>query len=440
MFKNIWAPSKNKVSLFIILIMAIVYPEWALASYTLPREIVQDTVQFRQYSGSVVDARSGDPLVFAVLQVEGSNISSITNTEGEFLLKIPKSENATSISVYFLGYQEKTIPVSSLKPEKNEIELEPSVIELTEVDVSIPKDPEDLVRKVFEKRKNNYVGDGMIMTAFYRETIRKRRRNVSLSEAVVNVYKQSYSSAKRDQVKLFKSRKSTDYTRLDTLALKLQGGPFSTLYVDIMKYPEFIFEGDLIDEYEFAFERSTTINKQPVFVIRFNQKQWVEAPRYYGTLYINSNTHALVSAVFKLNLENLAEASRMFVRRKPSSARVWPTEAAYRVDYRQTGGKWYYGYSNVQLAFKVNWRNKLFNSLFTLSSEMAVTDWEKNTEELTLPVNERLRPSVVLSDEASGFSDPDFWGDYNVIEPEKSIESAINKIRRKLRRSNKNTR
>ncbi|WP_340063170.1 carboxypeptidase-like regulatory domain-containing protein [Ascidiimonas aurantiaca] len=438
MFKNIWTHGKNRVGLFIILITGIVFPEWGLASHTMSYRAVQDTLQFRQYSGSVVDARSGEPLVFAVLQVEGSNISSITNTEGEFLLKVPKSENATSISVYFLGYQEKQISIATLKPEKNEIELEPSAIELTEVDVSIPKDPEDLVRKVFEKRKNNYVGEGMIMTAFYRETIRKRRRNVSLSEAVVNVYKQPYANARPDQVKLFKSRKSTDYSRLDTLALKLQGGPFSTLYVDIMKYPEFIFQGELIDEYEFAFERSTTVNNQPVFVIRFNQKDWVEAPRYYGTLYINSNTQALVSAVFKLNLENLAEASRMFVKRKPSSVRVWPTEAAYRVDYRQTGGKWYYGYSNVQLAFKVNWRNKLFNSLFTLSSEMAVTDWEKNTEGLTLPVNERLRPSVVLSDEASGFSDPDFWGDYNVIEPEKSIESAINKIKRKLRK-NKDT-
>jgi hypothetical protein len=40
-----------------------------------------------------------------------------------------------------------------------------------------------------------------------------------------------------------------------------------------------------------------------------------------------------------------------------------------------------------------------------------------------------------LEDEAIGFSDPDFWGEYNIIEPEKSIESAIKKIQRQLRRS-----
>jgi len=37
-----------------------------------------------------------------------------------------------------------------------------------------------------------------------------------------------------------------------------------------------------------------------------------------------------------------------------------------------------------------------------------------------------------MRDESSGFKDADFWGAYNVIEPEKSIESAIKKIKRKL--------
>ena len=55
-------------------------------------------------------------------------------------------------------------------------------------------------------------------------------------------------------MKLFKARKSTDYSKLDTVALKLQGGPFNTLYVDIMKYPEFIFIEGKVDEYEFKFE------------------------------------------------------------------------------------------------------------------------------------------------------------------------------------------
>lgn len=63
---------------------------------------------------------------------------------------------------------------------------------------------------------------------------------------------------------------------------------------------------------------------------------------------------------------------------------------------------------------------------------MAVTDWEKAGTEKPASRKERLRSNVIVSDEASGFSDPDFWGEFNVIEPEKSIETAIKKIQKQL--------
>jgi len=45
-----------------------------------------------------------------------------------------------------------------------------------------------------------------------------------------------------------------------------------------------------------------------------------------------------------------------------------------------------------------------------------------------------LRTSVIMSDKTLGFSDPEFWGEYNVIEPEKSIETAIKKIKKQLKK------
>ena len=86
------------------------------------------------------------------------------------------------------------------------------------------------------------------------------------------------------------------------------------------------------------------------------------------------------------------------------------------------------------LEFKVDWEDRLFNSVYSMTAEMAVTDWEPNITG-KLPKNrERIRKSIILSDEAIGFSDTDFWGEYNIIEPERSIESAIKKIQRQLRR------
>lgn len=392
---------------------------------------------FVEYKGRVVDSRDKDALVYASLSVEGTNISTITNTEGYFSLKVPFGSNASTVVVSFLGYQSKKVSLNSLSDENTVIELETSVTQLAEVDVNFPKDAEALVRNVFKKKAENNLNDPTVMTAFYRETIRKRRKNASLTEAVVNIYKEPYVGNKKDEVQLFKSRKSTDYSKLDTIALKLMGGPFNNLYGDLVKYPETIFGEDEFAFYNFKFEPSTSINNRPMYVVSFKAKPEIVLPTYYGNLFIDMKTQALIRAEYQLNVENKQLASEFFVRKKPANTEVYPTLAAYRVDYREKDGKWYYGYSSVNLEFKVSKRRKLFNSVYSLTSEMAITDWEFNTTGKTLTLREKLRPTVVIVDEASGFSDPDFWGAYNVIEPEKSIESAIEKIKKQLERARK---
>lgn len=398
----------------------------------------QETTSFEQFKGEVLDAETNKPLIFATLTIEGSNISTITNTEGQFALKVPKSLSDGNVLVAFLGYKSRIISLNQLATGSTKIELKVSVTELAEVNLTIPKNADALIRETMKRKGENYFNDPTLMTAFYRETIKKRRKNVSLSEAVVNIYKSSYSSKKKDALKLYKARKSTDYSRLDTVALKLQGGPFNTLFVDVMKYPEYIFTEESIEDYTFTFDRSTRVNDQLIYIINFQQRAEVQEQLYQGKLYIDAENKILTSAIFSLNITDKEAASKLFVRRKPKNASVWPTEVAYRVDYREKNGRWYYGYSNVLLEFKINWDKKLFNSVYSMACEMAVTDWEKNISNAFPKQRERMKSSIILGDEALGFADPDFWGEYNIIEPEKSIESAIKKIRRQLKRS-KNT-
>jgi len=395
----------------------------------------QDPILFKQYKGEVMNSQTKKPLVFATVTLDDTNISTVTNTEGEFLLKIPKSTEDGNVIFAFLGYKTKLIPLAQLKENNNRIALDVLVTELSEVNLSVPRDATKLVRETLRKKGENYFDDPTLMTAFYRETIKKRRKNVSLSEAVVNIYKTPYTSSKRDAVQLYKARKSTDYSKLDTVALKLQGGPFNALFVDIMKYPEYIFTDKSISDYNFSFDRSTRINDKLIYVVSFKQRPELDEPLYTGKLYIDAENKILTSAIYSLNITDKVKASKMFVRKKPRNAKVYPTQVAYRVDYREKDGRWFYGYSNVLMEFKVNWDKKLFNSVYSMTSEMAITDWEKNISGETPKYKDRLKSSIILSDEAIGFSDPDFWGEYNIIEPEKSIESAIKKIQRQLKRS-----
>nr|WP_245233073.1 carboxypeptidase-like regulatory domain-containing protein [Maribacter forsetii] len=392
------------------------------------------TSNYTEYTGEVLDADSKKPLIFATLTVDNTNVTTITNSEGQFSLKVPNEYTVNNLTIAFLGYKTKQIAITELEEKKNKIFMTEFVMALSEASIDAPNDAEALVKETLNKKGDNYLNESTVMTAFYRETIKKRRTNVSLSEAVVNIYKTPYSSKKTDALELYKARKSTDYAKLDTVALKLQGGPFNTLFVDMVKYPNYIFTPETLAYYDFSFDTSTRVNDQLIYVIDFKQKPEIIDPLYNGKLYIDAENKILTSAIYSLNITDKRLASQMFVRRKPKNADVWPTEVSYRVDYREKDGKWYYGYSNVLLEFKIDWDKRLFNSVYSMNCEMAITDWEKNTDNAFPKYKDRMKSSIILSDEAIGFADPDFWGEYNIIEPEKSIESAIKKIQRQLRK------
>jgi len=391
-----------------------------------------DTIGFHRYKGKVIDGKTKKKLIFASLNVDGTNISTVTNSNGEFLLKVPKKIINKTVTVSFLGYTSKVLNLSDLK-EKLTIKLETHIEELTEVEITV-KDAKTLIHEVLKRKKENYFDELTTMTAFYRETIKKRRSYVSLSEAVVEINKQPYTSNKRDILRIHKSRKSTDYKRLDTIAFKLKGGPFNSVYIDIMKNPTFFFSEEMFDIYDFSFGKSTKIDNRPIYVINFKQKSHIKDPYFYGKLYIDAQSLALTNANFKLNIENKEKASKNFIVKKPRGARVYPVEVSYQIDYRSKNQKWYNSYSRIQLGFKINWDKKLFNTIYNTTIEMAITNWKKNTTNKLIKPKNRLKPSVIISDKASGFSDPEFWGEYNVIEPEKPIESAIRKIKKQLKK------
>ncbi|SDB20968.1 CarboxypepD_reg-like domain-containing protein [Flavobacteriaceae bacterium MAR_2010_188] len=412
----------------LVLILGVSCQSFALFQNT------ESDQSYTEFTGEIEDAENGDELVFADLEIENTNIRTVTNTEGEFLLKIPNEYLDRNLIISYLGFEKLTVKISELKKEDNKFSLTRLVTNLGEVNINIPKSAGEIVTEMLKRKDINYLNQSTLMTAFYRETIKKRRQNASLAEAVVDVYKQPYNSDRTDKVILLKSRKSTNYSKLDTIALKLQGGPFNTLYSDLIKYQEFVFSDDFLDVYDFKMENSTRIDNRLVYVISFKQKPQILSPLYFGKIYVDAATYALNSAIYDLNVENEELAANLFVQRKPRRVSVFPTEAKYRVDYKNKDGKWYYGYSNIQLTFKVDWKGKLFNSVYTLNSEMVITDWEMNSTD-TNKVKNQLRPSVILADEASGFQDPEFWGEYNIIEPEKSIEQAIRKINRQTDRS-----
>jgi len=388
--------------------------------------------------GKVVDAEAGTPLVFASVSVTESNVAIITNIDGEFTLKIPEALTSKNLEISFLGYKNKTVSISSMRDNgyKNVISMESAPIPIKEIIVK-PIDPVDIVEKAIGRVGKNYENVPNLMTAFYRETIRKNRTYVSIGEAVVEIFKAPYANDLRfDGSRIYKGRKSTDVERMDTVLFKLQGGPVSVLQLDLAKNTEDIFTMDAMKYYNYSLAGVIEINGRPHYVIEFIQKPSVDIPLFMGDLYIQMDTYAVTEAEFGFNLANKEAAQSIFIRKKPLGMEVTPEVATYRVKYREQDGKWYFSYSRAEVKFKVDWKKKLFNTFYTTMSEIAITD--RTAEEvIKFAGKEKLRFSDVFSEKVSAFTDPDFWGEYNVIEPDQSIEAAIRKLSRKLKFSDR---
>ena len=391
----------------------------------------EESSDYKEYKGLVIDGKTKKPLEYASISVSNSNISTISNLEGVFLIKVPTSLKNENVVITYMGFQNKMIPLSSFGNDELKISMEESFEKLPDVNL-VEANPISVLRKVIERKKANSYSEPIIVKSFYRESIKKRRTYASLSEAVVDVYKQR--GGQSDYVTLNKSRKSTDYRKIDTLVIKLQGGPYNNLSMDMIRNKNLFFSSDVFEIYKFTFDKMINLNNRNLYVIDFVQRPSIVEPFYKGKLYIDTESFALVKAVFSLNLNNLDTAKKFFVKKKPQNADVTPLDTKYIIDYKEINGKWHFSYSRIELSFKINWDKKLFNSIYHVTIEMATTDWKDNVENVTVKNRERMRRNVILTDQTSGFTDPEFWGELNVIEPDKSIDNAIKKIQRNYKK------
>lgn len=399
-------------------------------------EEIPDTTDYIVYTGMVLDAGTNEPLPFATVEGQGVKFATVTNIDGEFTLKVPRDVTLNSFKISYVGYKNNIASVNGHRNLDNrKILLEPTSVNLQEVTIRA-EDALGLIREVLMKIDDNYSTEDMMMTAFYRETIKKRRNYVSISEAVVDIFKAAYANDfKYDQVKLLQGRKSADVEKMDTILFKVQGGPVTTLLLDVVKNPYLLLSDQYQEVYNFFITGVISINDRLHYVVSFNQKPYVTSPFYKGKLYIDMDKLAITEAEFELNMENEEEVANMFIRKKPVGVNVIPEKAVYRTKYTiENDNTWYFSYARAEVRFDVKWDRKLFKTQYSTMSEIAITEREEQGVE-KFPLRERYRRSQVLDELVYVFFDQDFWKGYNVIEPDQSIESAIEKLNRRFKKN-----
>ncbi len=383
--------------------------------------------------GKLVAEDTKKPVVFAHVYLSNTNIGTISNGDGEFILKIPKSQQSTTIKVSSMGYKTVSYNISDFKPTDNTITMVPEIINLQEVIVRT-NDPLSLIRGAVANISENYGNTPYLCTAFYRESVMQNKQYVGVAEAVLNIYKSRYSNdLETDRIKVFKGLKSQDVKKMDTLVFKLQGGHYVAMLLDLAKNPESFMMDQYFSDYDYKPVTVTNIEDRETYVIEFSQKKGIAEPYYDGRIYLDVNTLAIKKVEFSLSPEGTSYADAFLIKKKPANMNVKTADAHYMVDYRYVNGKWTLNNVHYEVRFKVDKKHHWFSKLYTSTVDLAITD--KDTVNVAkFKSSESLKPGEIFADRVSTNYDESFWGPYNIIKPEEPIEEAVERITKRMKK------
>ena len=387
------------------------------------------TAQKTALSGTVSDERTGRPIAQASIAAEEAGLTVVTNDDGFFTLKT--DDKPTTITASHLGYESKVVKVAGQQADRLDIRLKPTSIQLQEV-VVWTGDPRKLVNIAISKIPENYISQPELYRCFYRETAMKRQHYIYVAEGVVDMYKTAYDrNDARDRVAIVKGRRLLSPKRNDTLSVKVVGGPVQPIQLDIAKNREFLLNADDLMHYTFTMEPPATINDRMQYVVSLEPAMLAPWALFHGRLYIDRETLAFTRAELSLDMSNTEKATAFMLVKKPAGVRFRPKELSCLIDYRHEHGVTHISYIRGTFRFNCDWRRKLFATSFAATCEMVVTD---KTDRDVHPIRgrESFDSRDAFFDKVDYFRDPDFWQDYNIIEPTETLDKAIDKIIRRI--------
>ena len=189
-------------------------------------------------TGKIIDAKTGESLPYTNIKVNESD-NLVSNSEGFFTLSESNSNDASVLTVSYLGYVYRQLTVGDLKNLHYSIGLEQAIFEINEVNVSNKKpNAYEIMANVKANLERNYKSDGQPTKdmLFFRESN-------ALKPSILNV----------------EINKSTGYTKQ---GLKSANAEMSALTTKLMAQPPKEFTDILCNYYSVKTKK----NDKPVYL------------------------------------------------------------------------------------------------------------------------------------------------------------------------------
>ena len=386
--------------------------------------------EVKDISGIISDSETDEPLSFATIGIIRKGKGTVTNNNGEFGLKITSDCINDSLSVSYLGYFDRKIPVRQAIDNNFSIKMIREYISIPEIIIR-NQAPQEIMRKAFNSIPRNYGTTPAGMTAFYREAVTNKSELQIYSEAILKIYKSAYAGTLfNDQIKVIKSRKIENIGRKDTLTVRLKAGLSSCLALDGARNIFDFLLPENYSQYDYRMTDIVTVGEESAYVIEFSQKQGIDISLFKGSIYINTYTFAIEQAEFEVNPAYIQKSKEDFVSYQSKGYTMWPVSVKYNVSYRKINGRYFLNHVRGDLGFTAKQKKKLFNTTFDVFFELAVTDI--TLSDVSRFDRDEIAPVYSVFSRSIKNYDPVFWGNMDFLKPEDNLMQALKNMNVKL--------
>jgi hypothetical protein len=353
-------------------------------------------------SATVVDRETSEPLSYASVGLRGAALGTISNIRGEFDFHLPAEFRHDVVVISMLGYKNFEAPVWSLLGGHQVLRLEKSPIVLQEVVVTDTLRAPEILNIALARIEDNYPMKPFMLDGFYRDIKKVGGTHISLLEAAVKIYDESYEEPRnkyklRESVRLIEVRQSLGYESRFTHYFDQ-----TNLLEDLLLHNNVRYR--LFDDGEPVFsqmerEANSYFNDRETYVISYHGD-------YFMKIYVDTETFAILHFEFEQGFEEGYLQKRKDLYSKFAGIKK-------SITFREFQGKMYPSF--IAIHKKINWHDLRTHDLkfaTELNQQLLINKVDPNP-------SERIRTTEKMRNYGLQFQDQPynkaFWDNYNVI-------------------------
>lgn len=363
----------------------------------------QNANQPTSISGTVVDARTGNPIEFVAVGVRGSSSGTITNAVGAFQLHVATKANDTLLFL-MVGYHPVAKAISSIGVNAI-VKMEEAPMLLKEVQVSGKRiTVEDIFKSIKENVRKNYPVDEYAVECFYREIRKEKETYKSLLEAALVVKDKGYDQQKSPEIAFVREiRGSSKYVNKYSDFWQTNNLWRETVGLNAVRHPG--SDPSVFGKVKYQLQGVSILNDKEVYVLVSNI---VPNSSWQRTIYVDVDTYTIYRSE-----EVVANHSVSWKQNGQDTLSMRLTKGKSVFDFKEYNGRWYANYLRFEC------ENEYFNpktgqsyEKFTIINELMVNNIYEDARAVTstLPRLEERSLDAQLTP-----YNESFWKNYNAV-------------------------